>query len=517
MDELRRLGEQIFRYFIKITSENEYFILHIDESTYRICAKAATLSDTTITDLLAGRGINHFNPENDFEALAIVALEIKIFYDIETESELINSYNQRLEKNIKYFKSQQDIQEWYKSYQETIWKRVENLFIKANRYIEIPQEHFGAYRYVQYPKSQRLISQRDIILYANEFKKHLIPHQVISFIEFKKKVHFKDIHKEEQIQRMIFSFYNMWNGESSDEILDHRNISHIITNNYTKKDINIKIDVTQVSVFIDRKEIDLNSFSIKTEWLYQFDSRSHYFTKKGLPFIKDELYDDWITFYGNIDLNDEIIFLSKKTLIPSYLQEYIESGEIKILNCGEYMLWTVSSNTSDVYIRCKLSLAEKTCIALIGGIKSNRNTYYDFAKPIIKINQLLDSKKKPYKTIFIDTNEYPLTNNTFHFPDDFPIGIHYVKLWDSTDLKFSIIKTGNEESDIETHGWNVDYDNGKVIPALSTENIIIDGFIRKQELRLHKHKDNIIIQRQFEIMNERFKNRFQRNFSMHGV
>ena len=134
---------------------------------------------------------------------------------------------------------------------------------------------------------------------------------------------------------------------------------------------------------------------------------------------------------------------------------------------------------------CRISLTEKTCIELIGGIKSKRNTYYTFAMPAIKLNQIVDSKNKPYTSIFIDTKEYSLSNNMLHLPSDFPIGTHYAKLWDSTDLKFSIELAMVSNTDSSIHGWNFNYEHNKVCPADSIENVVIDGFILKQQLPRH--------------------------------
>ena len=486
MEILQRLGEQIFNYFLRITSPNESFILHIDEYTYKSCAKTAGLSEQDITLLLHGKGIYSFSSNNSFESLAIVALEIKIFYDIETDVSLINSYNTRLEKNIASFNSQQEIQSWYNLYQDRIWNQVRQLFKNYNRFIEIPEKHFGAYRYVQYPKSQRLVSQREIILYADEFKKHLRPHEIISFTEFGQRVSFKFVHKNnEHIKRMIFAFYNIWDGQASLEILENKVAVSRNAETFTRNDINIKFADEEISVFINNKRIDLKSDKIKSEWLYKLDNRTHLLTKKGLAFMHDEIFDDWVPYSSSLELHEEVLFLTEQKTVPFYLQEYVDRGEIRIRKYEKYMFWIVSSNNSKVYEMCRISLTEKTCIELIGGIKSKRNTYYTFAMPAIKLNQIIDSKNKPYTSIFIDTKEYSLSNNMLHLPSDFPIGTHYAKLWDSTDLKFSIELAMVSNTASSIHGWNFNYEHNKVCPADSIENVVIDGFILKQQLPRH--------------------------------
>ena len=115
----QKLGKAIFEYFLQRTSPNESFTLCIDTYTYEHCAHQAGISDKEIDNLLKGEGTNYI--EDSYSALAIVALETKIAYDVETDSDLVNSYNNRLIDKLKYFYDNNSVQQFYRDWQDEIW------------------------------------------------------------------------------------------------------------------------------------------------------------------------------------------------------------------------------------------------------------------------------------------------------------------------------------------------------------------------------------------------------------
>ena len=78
----QKLGKAIFEYFLQRTSPNERFTLCIDTYTYEHCAHQAGITDKEIENLLKGEGTDYIG--DSYSALAIVALETKIAYDVET-------------------------------------------------------------------------------------------------------------------------------------------------------------------------------------------------------------------------------------------------------------------------------------------------------------------------------------------------------------------------------------------------------------------------------------------------
>ena len=154
----QKLGKAIYEYFLQRTSSNESFKLLIDTYTYEHCAKQAGLTERDIEFLLRGDGIHSVS--DCYSALAVVALEIKIAYDIETSESLRDSYNPRLVKNISCFRDLNEVQQFYRGVQDSIWDSVKRLFATQKRYLAIPKPYTGPYCYVQYPLSQRIISGR---------------------------------------------------------------------------------------------------------------------------------------------------------------------------------------------------------------------------------------------------------------------------------------------------------------------------------------------------------------------
>lgn len=216
----KKLGKAIYEYFLQRTSPNENFKLCIDTYTYEHCAHQAGLNDKEIESLLSGEGINYI--DDNYCALAIAALETKIAYDVETESNLVNSYNSRLIDKLRNFKDNNDVQQFYKDSQDVIWLKSKKLFETEKRYLKIPVPKTGPGCYVQYPLSQRIVNGTFIINYADKFiALHLEPASGITYQIFEGLVFNRNKYSN-MIRRMIFSFYCVWDGRNSKDILNRK-------------------------------------------------------------------------------------------------------------------------------------------------------------------------------------------------------------------------------------------------------------------------------------------------------
>ena len=105
-----------------------------------------------------------------------------------------------------------------------MWENVKKIFARKNRCLEIPEQKHGSGRYVQYPKSQRLITWRELSCYADEFiHLHLELHQILSFNDFCIKVF--SGYQDEIIKKIVFSFYDKWDGSSTVELREPKHKS----------------------------------------------------------------------------------------------------------------------------------------------------------------------------------------------------------------------------------------------------------------------------------------------------
>lgn len=510
-----KLGRSIYEYFLQRTSPNESFRLCIDSYTYEHCANHAGLSESDIKSLLSGEAMGYI--DSGYTALAIVALEIKIAYDIETDSDLQNSYNRRLIKNLgHHLKDESEVQQFYKMYQDDIWEKAKNLFAKEKRNLDIPNPKTGSGRYVQYPLSQRVIDGISIIRYADRFIDiGLEPYQSLTYEYFIKIIfNQNEFFGKEMIRRMIFSFYCMWDGRSYNEI---RNRTRAVTQGEREKkardEFYIQLEPC-IRFFINNNELDLMQDAIPEKYLWRFDNNP-LLTKEGFVFLKDNDYQNWLIQQPKnkkVDPKEELLVLTKQENYPDYIESLRACGEIEIIPVPnkEYyiLLLNLKEKSSFSKLNINILCMPEPQLSLVGGLKSKRNIYYSFALPSVK---LLENQ---YKSIFLDTKEYPVENGMVRLSDVKP-GKHRLKLfnsWDSSEMYF-YVEEPSEGHIPELHGWKINFEQNKAEPSDYKENTIIDGLKIIGELKwIERKTDNKICSdstlRPFLQLKERLERRF---------
>ena len=516
-ENTKKLGKAIYNYFKERTSENDKFKLCIDEYTYRYCAYQAGLTDEDIDKLLKGEGFDRIYEYDNYAFLAIVALEIKIAYDIETESELINSYNNRLIDKLSCFEDNNSLQKFYKDYQDKIWQKAKELFKNAQRNLDIPVQTTGTNRYVQYPKSQRIINGTSIIKYADKFiKLHLEPNSCITYDFFNSFVFDKNEHADnEMIRKMIFSFYCIWDGRSYADILDHkRGFSREHSSKYleqkAKEDFFIQLE-PELKFYLNKKNVD----SVPDKYLWSFDT---YQTKKAIFFLKDNDYNDWIPALPqqSINADEEILLLTKQDKFPHYIEEFIDTGEVEKISAGTYTILILTLNKRESFKNFNISIKAESDFELVGGIKSKRNTYYSFALPVIKFNE----HKRTYESVFIDSKEYSIKDGFVDLPKNLEPGEHCIKLldsWKSSSMFFYIEENINNGIIPDSRGWILSEKENVCSPSDNVEKTTIDGLkllgnlemIERKTILSTKNDDNNL--RPFLKQIKRLENRFEIN------
>lgn len=512
-----KLGRSIYDYFIQRTSPNESFNLCIDFYTYEHCANHAGLSESDIKCLLSGEGMYSVN--NSWTALAIVALEIKIAYDIETDKDLQTSYNRRVIKNFHYMNNEVEVQQFYRAYQDDIWKRTKELFAKEKRYLDIPKPKRGSGRYVQYPISQRIIDGISIIKYADIFIDiGLEPCQLLTYEYFKGLVfNQNEFFRNEMIRRMIFSFYCVWDGRSFYEI---RNRKRTVTQEEREKKARDEFFIQlepSIRFFINNNEIDLMQDAVPEKYFWRFDNNP-FLTSKGFIFLKDNDYQDWLIQQPQnkkIDPEEELLLLTKQENYPDYIESLRNSGEIEVIPVADkkYYLLLLNLKEKGSFSKLNIEYTSEPYLSLVGGLKSKRNTYYSFALPSVKLLENLYDKTQ-YKSILLDSKEYPVENGMVRLSGLVP-GKHCLKLfnsWDSSEMYFYVAET-SERHLPEVHGWEINFESNKTEPCRVKENTIIDGLKIIGELKWIERKQNDKISfnnslRPFLQMQERLERRF---------
>ncbi len=500
-----QLGKAIFDYFLQRTSPNEDFYLLVDSYTYEYCANQAGLTESDINKLLEGYGF--YDCYKPLSSLAIAALEVKIAYDVETNSDLINSYNRRLIEKIKYCEDENSVQKLYQTCdQEAIWRRTKELFAEKNRTLLIPEAKTKKGRYVQFPLSQRIVSGRKIIEYADKFiELGLEQNSGITFDYFEKLVLKKS--EDKMIKRMVFSFYCMWDGRSYNEIYNRTKISNAQREQQAKDEFCIRLE-PEIAIYINQKKIDFEKDEIDYKYLWKLDENK-YLTHKGIVFIQDENYNDWLPLARNksIDINEDVLLISQQQNVPKHIEDFIKNGKAEIFEIGKYRLILLSCFSQEDFEELGIKVTQIPYFSLLGGLKIKRNTYYDFALPAIK----LSDNFKDYKKIFVDLKEYPVENGIAKLTDKLSAGKHYVKLlnsWKSSEVYFYVENVQNTEI-ADIHGWDLNCAKQKAEPAQDSEKII-DGLKSCKELKWifkdESKTDETL--RTFQRQNDKLVNRF---------
>ena len=513
-ENTKKLGKAIYEYFLQRTSPKERFTLCIDTYTYEHCAHQAGITDEEIDKLLAGEGTNYYI-NNDYTALAIVALEIKIAYDIETDSDLINSYNNRLIDKLRYFHDYNSVQQFYRDYQNSIWSKAKKLFEKEKRYLDIPSPRSGPGCYVQYPISQRIISGTSVIRYADRFiQLNLEPASGITYQIFEGFV-FNRNEYNKMIRRMIFSFYCMWDGRSFSDILNRRKpITREQIEQKAKDEFLIQLE-PEIKFYVNKTLVDLSKDKLNDKYLWKFDE---YFTRKGTYFIKDSDYNDWLPYNRAIDAEEEVLILTTQEKFPSYVENLRKTDEIEVLNAGLYKILILRLKNRESFENFRIPVKTQPYFSLVGGLKIRRNTYYSFALPSVVLTENKNDKTR-YKSIYLDAKEYPIIDGIAQLPKELESGKHCLKLlnsWDASEIFFSV-EAVSAVSILGTHGWVLNESNNEVKPSKNKEETVIAGlslignleWIERNSVRNDKSKNTNL--RPFLQQIERLENRFEIN------
>ena len=507
-----RLGRAIYDYFLQRTSPNESFRLLVDSYTYEHCARQAKLTDKDIEKLLKGEGFYSCN--SLYSSLAIASLEVKIAYDVETDTDLVNSYNRRLIEKIKYCYDDNSVQQLYRDCdQEAIWEKVKLLFKKANRNLIIPAPKTGKGRYVQFPLEQRIVSGTTIIKYADRFiDLHLEPNSGITYTLFSKLVfNYNDFSGNQNLRRMVFSFYCVWDGRSYREIYNRTRKSVEQQEQQAKEEFLIKLQ-PETQFYINKKPIDLKKNKIADKYLWKFGDNK-YLTRKGSIFIQDTDYKDWLPNYRKtIDDDDDVLLISEQTNFPKYINDLIEEGKIEISDAESYKILLLSSFSRADFELLGIPLKPIPYFSLVGGLKIKRNTYYDFAPPAIRLNDIVENKDD-YKSVYVDTEKYPVQDGIATISKQLKVGKHCIKLlnsWDSSEIYFNIENVNAAEIS-DNHGWTLSFAECIVLPFVQESEKVIDGQKCCAELnwieRKHKIQGNGSL-RMFQRQNEKLLDRY---------
>ena len=416
-DILDKLGEKIFDRILGDTSPGDEFLLSIiDPCTFDLLKKeTADFQQVENALKCTGRYLECFSRR--YVAITIATLQTSLVYNVDINEISNRGFCSKLRWYYPNLEDDSSVQKYFDDIEQgKLWEKVKNKFANENRYLIIPEPpnriEKGPGKNVQFPKSQQLIRWNELVEYADKFKRiNLEDSQIFSFDDFCEIVDISgkyDFSSEEYrtIQKIVFSFYNNWDGRSSKEIKNQgfirknkkeRQVSHAVPDVQSK--IRLKIQDERIHIWIDEKK------ALEEELL----SRSQ--EKNKVVFAFDEDYEDWvhITKRKKIQNEDRLLVLENKSYrfhdhFAEFRHENLEMECFRV-----YVFETCDFEIAsfiDFYFDKKIIYATQGGIKALGNYSLKNNvlgSWYDFALPKAKINL-------PLTSVYIDSEEIVVTD-----------------------------------------------------------------------------------------------------------
>ncbi len=479
---LSSLGEKILNRVLLDTEPGDKFLLSIiDPDTFEKLKEETGGGDSRQVEKALKSTAELYCLLDDYSVISIALLQVSLVYDSNRE-DISDAFYPKMKEYYPNLNEDHDVQRYFENIQEPLWERARDIFEKKGRTLLIPKPKTGSGRYVQFPKSQQLIRWNELVGYADKFiKAKLDPYQILSFDDFCDKI---DIGYEyqctpeenEAIRKIIFSFYNRWDGRKTDEIKMQRFSAQDSRTKITIHD-NIKSEIT-LKLIYEKIHIYKNGHGISEQNLQQ------HINKPIIPFVFDDEYIDWIYTIKSLQVTDKLLVLVNKS--HGINAVCFEKMRHDFLETNYFDVYIFEECNNEVAKFANLMLAKKEIYEIIGGIKSHGDnnfannilgSWYDFALPKIKI--VLPSSVR----VFIDSREIIVNNNCVDLSDlilkennaKFPLesGEHSFKCTDISPAYFFVEENKINNKTGINHGWKIASNDFR--PVSQSENPDIVG------------------------------------------
>lgn len=504
---LSKLGRNVFNYFIENTNPGEPFLLLIEPMEYQnIKENTGNIKD--VEHALKSTGHLSYAP-NDYISIAVANLQVQLIYDIALKN-IDDSFYSVMKNYYPNLIEDSDVYLYFREFQESLWAKVKLVFSRENRYLEIPPQKEGHGRYVQFPKSQRLITYTELISYADKFLRlSLESHQIISFHDFCKKVylpfnyHFTN-KQNEIIKKIIFSFYSKWDGSSTDEIKKSKQRSKSYPL-FSENRMNLTENRLELTIRFENERMIYRS---GRDIIPEQELKNHFKNKPILSFLYDDEYDDWVYTIRPLHSRDRLLVLVDKSA------RWNKDRYKSLFSTNYYTVYHFESCDNNTASFAGLSFITKEYFTIIGGIRvvncyhHFRNdvlgAWYDFALPKIRINLdveiqiFIDSKEIVISDGCIDMDNLTLKENGKNWKLEPRDKEYSLKCSDLTPVYFSI-KAPEFSNNIDLKkGWKISPDSLRPIkldeiPDMAGLLINSSFYIREEgTLRPFLHKDEYL-------------------------
>ena len=498
---LSNIGKLLAQYYLDLYCDSHLVSLFIDKLTFEDICRTSGLGINDCIGYFHAKFPSISVAKDSYQSLALVAFQIMVSNDVNN-----NGVYDKLRAEIPSLKGVDNttLMKWYfEDGQDQIWATVKKFFESKKKEIyNFPVgRQYGSGRYVRYPISQQLLPTRQIIQYADKFRQVLDPHMPYTFEEFKRRIKFNWNHDNELVKHLIFSFYQTWDGQSSQDYISRRsprNHQQIIPPGETI----LEIDEMKHSFSILR--YDLNSKNpIKTN--------SRKLLNGGMKFRVFEYnpdFQDWSLLRIN-SIPQEISYLGILTSSQflKAMQSVIKDSP-EIYNDGESVFAIFNSDDACMRVLQKLGLKKEVLsIWLSGGIKVGYNTYSNEALPIINF-------KSAQKMIYVNSQKLefdePRTKiklgDLINTPTN---GNYYIKLPFCAPLHVSVASFENNTNieEIQSTGFSADEKSLHLYDKLTDESLLLRGLESFAVLQLPSFETTSQNERGFLLHKKSFERR----------
>lgn len=504
MTMLKKFGEIILDYFLINYPNTNSFKLSVDDYTFSEFALMCGIAEEDIVERIQAQDTLF---SDDFEALAIAAYQVKIVGDVETiVSSGSDSYYQKIRDNYSSYKNADNnsICNKYFSNQINLWKKVQEIFEKKGGKLEIPDDHAGAGRYVQYPVKSHEIRNSDLLRWADEFlRRGLKPQDINITYQYFCSLFSIGLRKE-SYKRTIYNFYKIWDGRSFSDILNQRH------NTIFKRDLD-SVDTTVVLDYLTYKIEFINQETGETV-KFLSDVQTLFYTQSNKIFWVQNEEDDFFSSKKNkIDFGLDFIILSKTELKiqDSYLENRFKQDFGK-----EPLFVYVIKFSKDICTELGIDTAQKPPLALVGGLKKSKNCYYSFGLPVIEFLQHPEVMYINTTMVQVDSDRVVLSKLSCLESIRKKGGSVTIRLSDYVPINFKVESIGFRRDVTNVLGW--EYVESRYVPVvLKTENIeqkgTIVGFNSTIKFdSINNNVNEIDNRREFIIQNDYLEKRFSK-------
>lgn len=399
---LRRVGQEILLYLKSVFSPGSQIKICVDPYTFKKCVEQAGCSYDTVISLLK-RSVRCQSGDG-YQALAIVAFQTKITYEMSLNGKFNDAYLPMLNRygiidTNEYFSG--GVTTIGRTAQDKTWQIALNILKENALFLDLGNvyEHDGAYRYVQYPRSQQIVSKNNLLKFIDIFESlGLLPGSDIGYNDFMRLLQKNSVyqgivysthiecHTSESciiLGHLVYGFYKNWDGSSRPDFerFGGGGGGKCALENYFfsaypfDEDRNSKIDGS-----LKKGKKTLQNVPDVVVASSQCEKIPYFTLVYGYS-------SEWCFAKGNPRFGQSVLTIYKQTFFDARINN-LDEIFVRKWN-DDYYVVAVKSLTEKVAKLLKLESQSASPVEYIGGLRSRYayvQGWLDFAKPMIRLS-----------------------------------------------------------------------------------------------------------------------------------